>query len=269
MTISLSPLHQAEIDPVLEPHLEEPPTHDLIIRTVARKMANGQPLIQGDLVLAGSETRESYPLARQFPVHFRKTYYSTALHPHPRIEFEHHERAAEILGVPKPIGFTGTEFRSCFIPGKPLDKLLPFGVEPLERNITLARECDSAKLIGLWRLLEAVYEQTMLLHQAGMAHGDLFLHNVIVSLSPIGVYLIDFEQSVTSDSVPKGKSWEQVSVSDFTEVLKHAIWVQCGLGPQQGGLAERALSSIAQLMGDSASSHQRALSFVAPKAPSA
>ena len=52
-----------------------------------------------------------------------------------------------------------------------------------------------AARIGLWRLVEVLHGQVTALHRAGLVHGDLFLHNVIVSTSPIGVYPIDFEHA--------------------------------------------------------------------------
>lgn len=263
LIVSLSPYHKAEIDADLVPFFEEPPTRDLVIRTVSRKMANGQPLIQGDMVLAGQETRDKHPMAREYPVHFCKTYYPTAFHPPPEREFRHHENAARILDLAPPIGFSRNTFRSCFIPGKPLSILSPLGVEPIERNISIARNCETTFLIGLWQLLESVFEETQLLHQAGIAHGDLFLHNVIVSLSPIKVFLIDFEQCVEMDSLPKGKTWEEICAADEEEILKQAIFVQCALGEQRGALAKRSSERLTGLFGSLADKFGKAMKLAA------
>ncbi|MEM1296657.1 MAG: lipopolysaccharide kinase InaA family protein, partial [Verrucomicrobiota bacterium] len=164
---------------------------------------------------------------------------------------------------PPPIGFSRNTFRSCFIPGKPLSILSPLGVEPIERNISLARECETTFLIGLWHLLESVFAELQLLHEAGMAHGDLFLHNVIVSLSPIKVFLIDFEQCVELNTLPKGKSWEGVCAADEEEILKQAVFVQCTLGEQQGALAERSKERLADLFGSNTEKFEKAMKLAA------
>ncbi len=263
MIVSLSPFHKAEIDADLIPFFEDPPTRDLVIRTVSRKLANDQPLIQGDMVLAGQETRDKHPMAREYPVHFRKTYYPTAFHPPPEREYRHHENAAKILELPPPIGFSRNSFRSCFIPGKPLSILTSLGVEPVERNISLARELESTYLIGLWHMLESVFEEVQLLHQAGMAHGDLFLHNVIVSLSPIKVFLIDFEQCVEMNSLPANKTWDQVCKADEDEILKQAVFVQCALGEQSGKLAKRSRERLPDLFESQAEKFEKAMKLAA------
>lgn len=235
------------------------PQQDVIIRTIARKSANSQPLIQADLVIASQQTRMDFPQAQKYPVHFRKTYYPTAFHPHPDLEFAKHQQASEILDIPPPIGSTWREFRSCFIPGQMLSKLTPFGVEPPMANLKIAREANPACLIGLWRVLEEVYAQVTALHLSGMCHGDLFLHNVVIPHAPIGVYLIDFEQALVLDEMEDKSKWEAACQDDLSELLKHAIYVQCGLGLQAGPLATTSQKFLETLMGQDADSFRRAM----------
>jgi len=245
--IHLSPHHQIELDPALMHMLERPPDRDYVIRRVSQKVVNGQPLIQGELVISGNETLEAYPLATKYPVHFRKTYYPTCFHQHPDQEYENHLAASRIIDVPPPIGSTRTTFRSCFLPGTPFDRLSPFGVEPPERNIQIAEEHPKASCIGLWYLLNSVYTQITALHENGFAHGDLFLHNIIISPAPIGAHLIDFEQAVHRDDEMTDEVWQEKIDADLSEILKTGIFLQCALGRQEGLLAEACLDALPKL----------------------
>ncbi|MEM7146953.1 MAG: lipopolysaccharide kinase InaA family protein [Verrucomicrobiota bacterium] len=249
--IPVSPQHQIDLAPQYLPLIENPPDHDQIIHTLMRKMANNQPLIQGDLVLAGADTREEYPRAKEFPVHFRKSYYPTCFHQHPDKEFEKHTIASQIIGIPAPIGTTRTTFRSCFIPGRPFPRLSPFGSEPPDSNIPVAQETEAAQLIALWKLLEELHSKTTKLHENGLAHGDLFLHNVIVALTPIEVCLIDFELAVKQSDVDDEK-WPATCQADLAEMFREAIYIQCGLGPQAGPLAEASQTALPTLFEETA-----------------
>ena len=126
------------------------PGRDLVVRTIARRDANGMPLMSADIVIAGRETRDKFPAARTYPLHFRKTYYPARLHGDPREEFERQREAAALIGLPEPIGCTYDTFRTCLLPGTPYARLSPFGVEPEESNITRARELPLASAAGLW-----------------------------------------------------------------------------------------------------------------------
>lgn len=247
--IRLSAHHQIELASEYQDLVDHPPSQDHAIRTVMRKMANGEPLIQGDIVVAGAETRRTFPLAEAYPVHFRKTYYPTCFHQHPDIEFQNHTLAAEILGSPPPIGCTRTSFRSCYIPGRTVDRLSPLG-DFSEASIVQARHTDPLLLIGFWRVLEAVYEQLLRLHGSGLAHGDMVLHNVIVSTAPFGVFLVDFEQVRRRDDAESPAAWQQTCETDFAYLFRQALHLQCLLGRQTGTLAEAAIEAMARLFPD-------------------
>ncbi len=245
--IHLSPHHQIELDPALMHMLERPPDRDYVVRRVSQKVVNGQPLIQGELVISGNETLDAYPLAVKYPVHFRKTYYPTCFHQHPDQEYENQLAASRIIDVPPPIGSTRTTFRSCYLPGTPFDRLSPFGVEPPERNIQIAEEHPKAACIGLWFLLNSVYTQITALHENGFAHGDLFLHNIIISPAPIGAHLIDFEQAVRRDDEMSDEVWKEKVDADLSEILKTGTFLQCALGRQEGPLSNACLKALPKL----------------------
>ncbi len=245
--VPVSPFHQIELAEVLQRKLEHPGESDYVVRRISQKTVNGQPLIQGELVVSGTRTLEEFPLAREFPVHFRKTYYPICFHQDPAREYENHLAASEIIPVPPPIGSTRTSFRSCFLPGKPYSSLSPFGVEPEEGNLPIAEGADPAALIGLWTLLAPIYDQIQRLHEAGFAHGDLFLHNVIVSLSPVGGHLIDFELATRKSEAASEEEWQAKVGDDFREILTEAVHLQCALGAQQGPLAEAAIDQLPAL----------------------
>lgn len=252
MSVTLSPRHHAQLIPEFQYLVNSPPDHDMVIRTVSRKLSNDMPLIQGHLVIAGKDTLQAFPLAQTYPVHFRKTYYPTAFHPPATLEYAKHEKISRLIDVPPPIGATKNCFRSCFIPGIPLNRISPFGVEPLEQNLGVAERAAPGLLFGLWHLLEQVETQLSTLHRNGMAHGDLFLHNVIVSRSPIAVCLIDFEQAIERNSDMTDPEWAEIAFRDLEEVFQHALWVQAGLGAQPGSLGERSRSLASELLGSAA-----------------
>ena len=235
--VRVTPVHEIELQEALAPLIAHPPEHDFVMRRLSEKLANGEPLIQGELVIAGKDTLDRYPLAREYPVHFRKTYYPTCFHQDPVQELHRHQRAAEILPIPPPIGCTRTSFRSCFLPGHPLDKLAPFGLEPPDANLRVAEEMPIAARIGLWRLFEVLHGQITALHRAGLVHGDLFLHNVIVSTAPIGVYPIDFELAVERAETATDEAWRELCEQDLLELRRAAAYLLCVLGPQPGELA--------------------------------
>lgn len=235
--VRVTPVHAIELNEALVRLVEQPPEHDFVMRRLSEKLANGEPLIQGELVIAGKDTLDRYPLAQEYPVHFRKTYYPTCFHQDPGEELRRHQRAAEILPIAPPIGCTRTSFRSCFVPGHSLDKLAPFELDPPDANLRVAEEMPVAARIGLWRLFEALHDQVAALHRAGLVHGDLFLHNVIVSTSPIGVYPIDFEHAADRAETASDEAWRELCEQDLLELRKAAAYLLCVLGPQPGELA--------------------------------
>lgn len=244
--IAVSPRHSVLLAREYMPLVEKPPSRDFVVRTVAKREAGSLPLMTADIVIAGYETRSQYPLAATYPLHFRKTYYPGRLHGDPKDEFENLQRASELIGLPPPIGHAPREFRSCLIPGKPYDRVSPFGVEPEESNLGVAQKLPLASAAGLWRLLEEGYERLTQLHAAGLAHGDAELHNFIVCPSPLELLLIDFESAVMRDSLADD-AWTQRCVLDLQPLLREAIFLQCTLGPQAGPLAERSAADINQL----------------------
>jgi len=249
--VSLSPLHTIELAEGLSHLLVKPPEKDFPLYSISRKTApDGRELVHSELVIAGKRTRAANPLADRYPVHFLKSYHPWSFHGNPRIEFENNQAAAQILGTPEPIGFDNNSFRAPFIPGKPLSKLSPFtNIEPPHRCLGIAQETEPAALIGLWRLLEEVFEQIEKLHSERFCHGDLELHNIVVCSAPIQTFLVDFEGSERAFSGPD-KTWGQRRSSDLFEVLRLAVYLQCGLGRQQGALAWKSLEDLPKLFED-------------------
>ena len=192
--VPLSPLHRIELAESLSHLLAKPPEKDFPLYSIARKNSpDGRELVHSELVIAGKRTRTAYPLAERYPVHFLKSYHPWSFQGDPGIEFENSRAAGQILGTPEPIGFDSNSFRATFIPGKPLSKLSPFtNIEPAHRCLGIAQQTDPAVLIGLWRLVEDVFEQIEKLHCQRFCHGDLELHNVVVCTGPIQTFLMDY-----------------------------------------------------------------------------
>jgi len=249
--VSLSPLHTIELAEGLSHLLAKPPEKDFPLYSISRKTTpDGRELVHSELIIAGKRTRATYPLADQYPVHFLKSYHPWSFHGNPRIEFENNRAAAQILGTPEPIGFDNNSFRAPFMPGKPLSKISPFtNIEPPHRCLGIAQETEPAALIGLWRLVEEVFERIEELHSKRFCHGDLELHNIVVCTGPIRTFLVDFESSEQAFSGPE-KNWEQRRSSDLFELLRLAVYLQCGLGSQQGALARKSLEDLPKLFED-------------------
>ena len=148
MMVPVSPRHSVLLAPEYAQLIRSAPEHDFVMRTITRREANGLPLMSAEMVIAGKDTRGQFPLAAEYPMHFRKTYFPGRLRGEPSAEFENQQRASEILGAPPPIGWTKDSFRSCFVPGKPYSRLTPFGIEPVENNVSVAEEIDPAKALG-------------------------------------------------------------------------------------------------------------------------
>jgi hypothetical protein len=244
--VQVSPRHSVRVGPEYAVWIKRAPRQDFVVRTIMKREAGGMPLVSADIVIAGEDTRALYPLAKSYPLHFRKTYYPGRLHGDPRQERDRQNEAAEILGIPPAIGATHQTFRSCFLPGSPYNRLSPFGAEPEEANLPLARKLHLAQAAGLWRLLGDAFDALCKLHAAGLAHGDLELHNLIVCSSPLECILIDFEATIRKDEVDEG-TFEKRCQDDFLPMLKEAILLQCALGAQPGRLAELARQNAAKV----------------------
>jgi hypothetical protein len=245
--VQVSPCHAVTVDDDYFALIRRAPQQDFVVRTLARTMAGDAPLMLGELVIAGGSTRDRHPLAATYPLHFRKTYFRGRLRGDPKIEFERQARASEVLGIPSPIGYAGDTFRSCLLPGRPFDQVMPFGTDPEESNIRHAERLDLAASAGLWLLAERVLGTLRSLHRAGLTHGDAQLHNFIVCFAPLDVVPIDFDMSVAREAV-SDEEWDRQCAADLPPLLRIAVFLQCALGAQSGQLAELSLGQMDRLV---------------------
>jgi hypothetical protein len=244
--IAVSPRHTVLLASELFLLIEKPPSQDFVVRTLVRREANGLPLMSADLVIASEATRQRHPPAAIYPLHFRKTYFPARLHGDPRLEFEHHALASQLCSIPPPIGFEAAVFRSCLIPGQPYARLSPFGSEPPESNISKAQKLPLATGAGLWRLAEETLAQMLALHQGNLSHGDAELHNIIVCPSPLEPLWIDFEAASQRNEL-SDEDWKARCALDLEPLLREAVYLQCALGRQPGGLGQLAWDRVPQL----------------------
>lgn len=244
--VPVSPRHAVRLAREFVGLVERAPKHDYLVRTILRREANGLPLMSAEIVIAGRETREEFPLAAKYPLHFRKTYTKARLHGDPAKEFEYQTRACEIIQLPPPIGFSAQTYRSCLVPGRPYSRISPFGVEPEESNMRVAESLPLASAAGLWRLSEAMLSELTTLHGAGLAHGDAELHNFVVCPSPLEMIPIDFESAVPRTALDD-EAWDKRCAADLIPLLREAIFLQCALGRQEGPLAEKSLGELNRL----------------------
>jgi hypothetical protein len=240
--IAVSPRHSVRLELEYVMMVRKAPRRDFVVRTIAHREANGLQLMSADIVIAGDETREKFPAAKEYPLHFRKTYYPGRLHGEPKHEYDLHAAASAVIGIPAPIGYTHHEFRSCLLPGAPYDKLSPFTAASEEQNVKKARELHLAHAAGLWHLVEEAFGYFTKLHENGLAHGDAELHNLIVCTSPLEVVLIDFEAAVKRGE--DADAWDAVMKKDLEPLLREVVLLQCCLGQQPGPMAELAWERI-------------------------
>lgn len=246
--IPLSPMHSIEIAEELRHLLDRPQENDFPVHSIAQKTGpDGRDLVSSYLVIAGWKTRREYPASEKYPIHFLKSYYPWSFHGDPRIEYENTVAASKILGTPAPIGYDKNSLRTAFIPGRPLSRLSPFtDVEPDESCLGIARQADTATLIGLWRLAEEVYTQVQKLHEHRFFHRDLELHNIIVCTAPVQALLIDFEGAEV-EFQGTDEEFAERRFRDLYELLRLAVFLQSGLGRQEGKLAKESLEAIPRL----------------------
>lgn len=245
--VPVSPRHAVCLDPDYLSMIDRAPQDDFVVRVLIKRTAGNTHLMSGELVIAGAQVRNAYPLAQKYPLHFRKTYYPGGMHGDPRTEYDRHMLASTVLPVPPPIGCTATCFRSCLLPGTPLHRLSPLGAEPDESNIRLAQALPLPTAIGLWRLAEEVYELLTHMQSVGLTHGDAYLHNFIVCPSPAEVLPIDFERAAVADELTP-EVWERRCARDRSHILKLAIYLQCNLGEQRGPLSLAANRHLEELV---------------------
>lgn len=246
-SVQVSPRHHVALSEDYLTMIDRAPREDFVVRTLAHKKAGQTTLMMGELVIAGVSTREQYALARRFPLHFRKTYYPGGMHGDPRAEFDLHLRASAVVPVPPPIGATRDTFRSCLLPGSPLNRLSSLGTEPDESNIKTAAELSLSAAAGLWRLTEEALKLLTQLQASGLTHGDAHLHNFIVCPSPLEVLPIDFELGVLEEQVD-AQEWQRRCQADRVHLLKLAVFLQCALGQQPGSLGVESMNRLADLV---------------------
>lgn len=244
--IAVSPRHTILLAAELLPLIKKPPSRDFVVRTLARREANGMPLMAAELVIASYETRRAHPAAETYPFHFRKTYFPGRMHGDPAEEYAHQLLASQLSGTPPPIGHEDSAFRSCMVPGQSYARLTPFGGEPPENNITKAQKLPLATAAGLWRLAEEMLAQQLALQAGGLAHGDSELHNFMVCPSPLQPVLIDFEGAQRRDALDEA-AWTKRCKLDLQPLLREAVYLQCAIGRQPGPLGERSWQDMHEL----------------------
>jgi hypothetical protein len=243
LLVEVSPRHSIRLAEEYLAIVARPREADFVVRTVARRQANGLPLMAAEIVIAGTRTRAAFPLAERYPLHFRKTYFPGRMHADPEREFELQRAASELIAVAPPIGFDGSVFRSCLVPGTPFEALSPFQGEPEDIHLRQARELALDAAAGQWKLSELAFEALRSLHHGGFVHGDAVLQNFVVCPSPLEIVPIDFESSAQKDGLSDAE-WEQRVQADFDPLLTHAVFLLCALGVQPGPLASAALARM-------------------------
>ena len=245
--IPVSPRHAVLLSREYLTFIDTPPQRDYVVRTVAKRQVGAMMLMSGDLVIASADTRKTFPLAAEYPLHFRKSYFPGQMHGDTKDEFDNHARAAALIDIPPPIGHTPNTFRSCLLPGLPYSRLSPFDAQPQTANIAIAEKLPLASAAGLWKLCEEALAKHLALQAGGLAHGDAELHNFIVCPTPLELVMIDFEGSIDQKTQTE-EAWQKRCAMDLVPLLREALYLQCSLGRQRGKLAELSVERAPQLL---------------------
>lgn len=248
--IAVSPRHQIRLASEYLPLIDRAPSRDFVVHVIEQRTANGLPLMSAEIVIASAAIREQFPLARTYPLHFRKTYSSARLHNDPQLELELAAKASEIAALPPPIGASPSELRTCFIPGRAYKRVSPFDAHDEEANMGRTRDLPLIVAAGLWRMLEEAHRLLTRLHEGGLSHGDAALQNFIVSPSPLEVILVDYEAARLRESMDAA-TWHKRCAADFEPMLYEAMLLQAAIGAQPGPLAELSRTQAPKLFRDS------------------
>lgn len=241
--VPVSPRHAVRLAREYLAVLDKAPRRDYVVRTITRREANGTPLMSAEIVIASGETRQAFPLAATYPLHFRKTYFPARLHGDPAVEYARQAEASALLDLPPPIGHDEQSFRSCLVPGTPYSRLTPFKTDQDDADLRAAREMPLSSAVGLYHLAERAFSILHALQLGGLSHGDAELHNFIVCPSPLDIFLIDYEAAARKDELEEAE-WQKRCRDDLRPLLREAILLECRLGPQPGTFAEAARARL-------------------------
>jgi hypothetical protein len=247
--IDVSPRHSVRLAGEYLQLIDRPPQWDFTVHTIEKRVVNGTPLMSAEIVIAGTNTREQFPLAAKYPLHFRKTYFAARLNADPAVEYQNTLDASQLIDMPPPIGHSSATFRSCLIPGSPYQRLSPFSSEADDGNLRQAADLPLAAAAGLWRLAEEAFGQLCKLHDGGLAHGDAELQNFVVCPAPLEVLMIDFEVLVRRDSVDEA-AWQKRCALDRVPLLREAVFLQASMGRQRGRFADSSWEAAPGLFRD-------------------
>jgi len=189
---------------------QNPPAEDTTLHVIYKT-----PYVMGEIVLAGTKTRQKNPLCDANPIHFKKTYlknmsrWETSPHHVARqtqMIWEHFQESHPWKGgharIPRPLGASPESFRSTLLEARSLGALSPINphgdAKETANQILQARTTEKHSHIAkLWEGLENLDLQTDNLHSGGFLHKDLHRENLMLRESD-GKYegcLIDFETS--------------------------------------------------------------------------
>ena len=234
--IKVSPRHSVRLAQEYSHLIGRAPQRDFVVRNLVRRDANGLPLMTAELVIAGRETRERFPLASLYPLHFRKTYFPGRFHADPETEFQRHSRAVESIHCLRPLA--GRARRSAPVFSRA--NLTP----PVALRRRAGREQPGARAGNSDSRLPPLAARKKLLFNSRRfmkAASRTATWNCTTSSSvrAIGVGAHRLRQCCGTRK-RRPRAWEKGCARDFTQLLREAVFLQCALGRQPGPLADLA-----------------------------
>lgn len=244
----------------LEYLLEDPPIDDLRLQIVYKT-----PYVLGEIVLGGTQTRQTHQLCNYHPIHFKKTYLqklsrweTNPLHEAQQshqvwLHFQE-ETYAKIINdaptetindqggtkrtkIPLPLGACAKSFRSQIIIGKSLGSLSPIkhaGSPTITLKQILEAKRNYGSIIKLWKGLESLDQVTDTLHNGGFLHNDLHRENLLlqeVEGKLLGS-LIDFE-TTEENALFQSSQWGEETRKDKKDLIKESCLIYLCASPKE------------------------------------
>lgn len=228
----------------LENLLKDPPNEDATLHVIYKT-----PYVLGEIVLSGKRTRETHPLCKLYPIHFKKTYLKemSRWETNPSHEatqshkiWKHFQESQQNTTeetkptVPLPLGSSSSTYRSQLLEAKSLGALSPINSnasqEELSKQILSALKTFGS-VLPLWKGLEGLNQKVATLHEGGFLHNDLHKENLLLRQEDnsdnnhtLGGCLIDFETS-EEDERFNTLEWNNATKNDKRYLLKEACLI--------------------------------------------
>ena len=245
--IAVSPRHTVLLATELYPLVEKAPRQDFVVRTRARREANGLPLMTAELVIAGEETRQAHPPPRPIRCTFARPTSPDGCTAIRRSSSSSTCWRRSSAGRRRRSGTRPTCFAAAWCRASPTRASRRSAASLPRTTSPRRRSCRWRPRRGCGGWPRKRWRSCSCFRSGGLAHGDAELHNIIVCPAPLEPILIDFEAAVATGRRWTSAAWEARCEQDLQPLLREAVYLQCALGRQPSPLGERSWNRLGEL----------------------